>query len=156
MDTQNDLTMSDKLFNLCELQLLSIIEQAESSILKVTESTSAALKMSSELSEVVSGSDCNHSNEVELCAELEQRFNLILTNMQFFDEFSQRIEHIKEIVDLIKIESDREGFLSDEEDSEKLFNEIKNIFSIRTEFEVMRKIFPEHIGVGNNVAIELF
>ena len=113
MSSNKNITMSDKLFDLCKKQLLSVIDEAGNSILKVTESTSLAVKNSAELFEVIEESKINRKNEADLCLRLEESVNQILVNMQFFDEFSQRIEHIMEIIDLIKVESGREGFLSD-------------------------------------------
>ncbi len=156
MSSNENSTMSDKLFDLCREQLLSIIDEAGNSILKVTESTSLAVKESAELFEVIEESKQNRKNEAGLCSSLEASVNNILVNMQFFDELSQRIEHIMEIIDLIKVESNREGFLSDPQDSKDLFNNIRSIFSIRSEFEVMRSIFPEYDDVESSNMIELF
>jgi len=156
MSNNQKATMSDKLFDLCEMQLISIIYEAESSISKVTENTSLAVKESAELMQKVEESGTKRQSEADLCSRLESRVNDIVVNMQFFDELSQRIEHIMEIVSLIKIESNKEGFLSNREDSDELFNNIKNIFSIRSEFEVMRSIFPEYGEVETSKSIELF
>lgn len=149
-------TMSDKLFDLCEMQLISIIYEAESSIAKVTESTSQAVKESAELIEMVGTSALSNDSRPELCSSLGSSVNDIVINMQFFDELSQRIEHIMEIVNLIKAESNKEGFLSNPQDSEELFNDIKEIFSIKSEFEVMRSIFPEFGEVETSSSVELF
>lgn len=149
-------TMSDKLFDLCEMQLVSIIYEAESSIAKVTESTSKAVEESAELIELVGNPTLNSGGEPELCSKLGTSVNDIVVNMQFFDELSQRIEHIMEIVSLIKIESNKEGFLSNPQDSEELFNDIKEIFSIRSEFEVMRSIFPEYGEIEASNSVEIF
>jgi hypothetical protein len=148
--------MSDRLFDLCEKQLLSILEEAGTSIFKVTESTSLAVRESSELFQMIEQAEHRRPKETDLCSSMEARINEVIINMQFFDELSQRIEHILEIVDLIKVESNREGFLSDPRDSEELFNNIKSIFSIRSEFEVMRDIFPEYSEVEESKMIELF
>ena len=147
-------TMSDKLFDLCEMQLNSIIYDAGCSIKNITESTSGAMKQSAEIVSVVEESKSQTISE--LSNGLENRINSIIVNMQFFDELSQRIEHIMETVSLIKIESNKEGFLSDPKDSEELFNDIKQIFSIRSEFEVMRNIFPEYGEVETSNPVELF
>lgn len=149
-------TMSDKLFDLCEMQLVSIIYEAETSIARVTESTNKAVEESAELIELVEGASSNNPAEPDLCSKLETSVNDIVVNMQFFDELSQRIEHIMEIVNLIKIESNKEGFLSNPQDSEELFNDIKDIFSIRSEFEVMQSIFPEYGEVETSNAVEIF
>lgn len=149
-------TMSDKLFDLCEMQLVSIIYEAETSIARVTESTNKAVEESAELIELVESASSNNPAEPDLCSKLETSVNDIVVNMQFFDELSQRIEHIMEIVTLIKIESNKEGFLSNPQDSEELFNDIKDIFSIRSEFEVMRSIFPEYGEVETSNAVEIF
>ncbi len=156
MSNSENITMSDKLFDLCEKQLLSITDEAAASIVKVTERTSQIVSGSAELSELISDSKRNRQKEANLCAKLESSANDVIVNMQFFDELSQRIEHIQEIVNLIKIESGREGFLSDPRDSEDLFKNIKNIFSIRSEFEVMRNIFPEYDEIENSNVAEIF
>ncbi len=156
MSSNENTTMSDKLFDLCKKQLLSVINEAGNSILKITESTSLAVKDSAELFQLIEESKLNRNNEADLCLSLEASVNDILISMQFFDELSQRIEHIMEIVDLIKVESSREGFLSDPQVSKDLFNNIKSIFSIRSEFEVMRSIFPEYDEVESSKMIELF
>lgn len=149
-------TMSDKLFDICEKQLLSIIDEAGTSMLKVTEGTSLVVKESAELFKLIGKSQPKRHNEADLCLSLELSIHNMVVNMQFFDELSQRIEHIREIVDLIKLESNREGFLSNPKDSEDLFNKIINIFSIRSEFEVMRMIFSEHEEVEKIKMVELF
>lgn len=149
-------TMSDKLFDLCEMQLISIIYEAESSIAKITESTSQAVKGSAELIEMVGTSASSGDSKLVLCSNLESSVNDIVVNMQFFDELSQRIEHIMEIVNLIKAESNKEGFLTNPKDSEDLFNDIKQIFSIRSEFEVVRSIFPEFGEIKSSDSVEIF
>ena len=148
--------MSDKLFDLCEKQLLSIIDEASASIDKVTNSTSLLLRDSDQLCSLLKDSASGRSEEMELSKNLGNNVNMIVVNMQFFDELSQRIEHIKQIVNLIKLESSREGFLSDPDDSEDLFNNIKMIFSIKSEFEVMHTIFPEYGEMETGSLVELF
>lgn len=149
-------TLSDKLFDLCEMQLLSIISDAEVSMSNVMGSTSAVVQASAKLSEIIDGLKLKSKNGTDLCSSLEESINGIMINMQFFDELSQRIEHIMKIVDLIRLESNREGFLSDPEDSEKLFRRIKAIFSIRSEFEVMQNIFPDYDEIKSIKAVEIF
>ena len=109
MSSNENTTMSDKLFDLCKKQLHSVIDEAGNSILKLTQSSTLAVKDSAELIEVIAQSKLNRKNETDLCSSLEDNVNEILVSMQFFDELSQRIEHIMEIVDLIKVESSREG-----------------------------------------------
>lgn len=149
-------TMSDKLFDLCEQQLLSIIDDAEVSITKIINSTSAAVDESADLHQLLDKTTELSDEDKAKCSGLQQKVGAILVNMQCFDELSQRIQHIKEIVRLIKIESDREGFLSDPKDSEELFKDISNIFSIRSEFEVLEQIFPETTKTDAGEMVELF
>lgn len=156
MNNNESNTLSDKLFDLCEMQLLSIISDAEVSMSHVMENMSAVVRESAELIEIVDGLKPKSKNGADLCSSLEQSINGITINMQFFDELSQRIEHIMKIVDLIRLESNREGFLSDPKVSEKLFKRIKAIFSIRSEFEVMRNIFPEYDEIKSAKAVEIF
>lgn len=148
--------MSDKLFQLCEQQLLAIITDAEVSIEQIIDSTTTAVNDSAALSGKIENCGDLGPEEKALCAGLESKVAAILTNMQCFDELSQRIQHISEIVRLIKLESDREGFLSDPKSSEELFKDISNIFSIRSEFEVLEKIFPESRQVDTGDMVELF
>jgi len=155
MSRNESTTMSDRLFDLCEKQLISVLEEAGASIEKVTNNTSLAVRESTDLFELIEKAGISRE-EAALSSKLETRINEIIVNMQFFDELSQRIEHIMEIVELIKIESNREGFLSDPRDSEELFDNIKNIFSIRSEFEVMRDIFPEYQEIEKSKMVELF
>lgn len=147
---------SDKLFELCERQLLSVIDEAGGSISKITDCTSRIVSDSSNLFESISDFEGCESATSELRGSLEQNVNNIIVNMQFFDELSQRIEHLVKIVGLIKIESRREGFLSDPEISEELLNDVKSIFSIRSEFEVMHQIIPELSETEQENMIELF
>lgn len=156
MTSNSNIRNSDKLFDLCEKQLLSIISEAATSMEKVTSSTANALSVSNELGKLINESAEIMPTETALCANLNDSFSDVVINMQFFDELSQRIEHIMKIVKLIKAESSREGFLSDPQDSEELFDNIKRIFSIRSEFEVMRGIFPEIDEVDVGKAVELF
>ncbi len=156
MQERDEVKMSDKLFELCEQQLLSIIDDAESSIAKIVNSTTAAVQESAVLHDKLGGSDELSIEERELCEGLQYKVGAILTSMQCFDELTQRIQHIKEIVRLIKLESDREGFLSDPKCSEELFKDISNIFSIRSEFEVLEQIFPETRKVETGEMVELF
>ncbi|MEQ8408476.1 MAG: hypothetical protein RKH07_09390 [Gammaproteobacteria bacterium] len=156
MKESENTSMSDKLFDLCELQLLSIIKDAEVSIAKITSSTTDAVKNSAELRELIKSGNGDREKDVVVSAELEERVNEVLVNMQFFDEFSQRIQHIMEIVELIKQESNKEGFLSDPKNSDELFKNIYPIFSMRSEFEVLRKIFPDSGKVDKSELIELF
>lgn len=156
MQAQQTETMSDKLFQLCEQQLLAIISDAEVSIEKIVDSTATAVTESAELYGRIEKCNDLGVEEKELCAGLEAKVSAIMINMQCFDELSQRIQHIREIVRLIKLESDREGFLSDPKSSEDLFKDISNIFSIRSEFEVLEKIFPESRKIDASDMIELF
>ncbi|MCI5107163.1 MAG: hypothetical protein MRY76_10655 [Pseudomonadales bacterium] len=156
MKEQATETMSDKLFQLCEQQLLAIITDSGASIEKIVDSTTAAVEDSAILSGKIEHCDQLGPEEKQLCAGLESKVAAILTNMQCFDELSQRIEHISEIVRLIKLESDREGFLSDPKSSEELFRDISSIFSIRSEFEVLEKIFPESGQSDPGEMVELF
>lgn len=149
-------TMSDKLFDLCEKQLLSIIDDASTSMLKVTGGTSQVVRESAILFKLILASDTKRQNDIELCLSLEKSINDMVINMQFFDELCQRIEHIMKIVILIKIESNKEGFLSNPEDSQDLFDDIRSIFSIRSEFEVMQNIFPEYGELEKTQMVELF
>ena len=149
-------TMSDKLFDLCERQLLSIIDDASASMLKVTGGTSLIVKESALLLALIRDSEIKRVSESELCSSLENSVNDIVINMQLFDELAQRIAHIMEIVHLIKMESEKEGFLSDPTSSQELFDDIRSIFSIRSEFEVMRTIFPEYEKSETTKMIELF
>ncbi len=156
MGSDRYITMSDKLFGLCEMQLLSIIKDAEISILKMTNSTKQAVIESAELSVAIEASNTDRKAEINLSSNLQSNVNSIFVNMQFFDELSQRIEHIMEIVNLIRVESSREGFLSDPRESEELFHNIRGIFSIKSEFEVMQNIFPEYNELEYSRAIEIF
>jgi hypothetical protein len=156
MTEQSTETMSDKLFQLCEQQLISIITDSGASIEQIVDSTTAAVQDSATLSGKIEHCSELGPEEKELCAGLEEKVAAILTNMQCFDELSQRIEHISEIVRLIKLESDREGFLSDPKSSEELFRDISSIFSIRSEFEVLEKIFPETRQADTGDMVELF
>ena len=156
MGSDRYITMSDKLFGLCEMQLLSIIKDAEISILKMTNSTKQAVIESAELSVAIEASNTDRTTEINLSSNLQSNVNSIFVNMQFFDELSQRIEHIMEIVNLIRVESSREGFLSDPRESEELFHNIRGIFSIKSEFEVMQNIFPEYNELEYSRAIEIF
>jgi len=156
MGSDRYITMSDKLFGICEMQLLSIIKDAEISILKMTNSTKQAVIESAELSVAIEASNTDRTTEINLSSNLQSNVNSIFVNMQFFDELSQRIEHIMEIVNLIRVESSREGFLSDPRESEELFHNIRGIFSIKSEFEVMQNIFPEYNELEYSRAIEIF
>ena len=156
MQERNKETMSDKLFELCEQQLLSIIDDADSSIEKIVNSTTAAVNESALLYEKIGDAVDLTAADKEMCSGLQDKVSTILTNMQCFDEITQRIQHIKEIVRLIKLESDREGFLSDPKCSEELFKDISNIFSIRSEFEVLEQIFPETGKSNVSEMVELF
>ena len=155
-DRDGSATMGDKLFGICEMQLLSIIKDAEISILKMTNSTKQAVVECAELSAAIEASNSDRKAEIDLSSNLQSNVSSIFVNMQFFDELSQRIEHIMEIVNLIREESGREGFLSDPRESKELFNNIRGIFSIRSEFEVMRSIFPEYNEIEYSQAIEIF
>lgn len=148
--------MSDKLFELCEQQLLSIIDDADASIVKIVNSTTTAVNESALLHEKIGSAVDLSAAEREMCSGLQDKVGAILTNMQCFDEITQRIQHIKEIVRLIKLESDREGFLSDPKCSEELFKDISSIFSIRSEFEVLEQIFPETGRSNISEMVELF
>jgi len=156
MQESNKETMSDKLFELCEQQLLSIINDADVSIAKIVNSTTAAVNESALLQERIDGLTDLSATDKEMCSGLQDKVGVILTNMQCFDEITQRIQHIKEIVRLIKLESDREGFLSDPKCSEELFTDISSIFSIRSEFEVLEQIFPETRKTNVSEMVELF
>lgn len=156
MNNNENNTLRDKLFDLCEMQLLSVISDAEVSMSNVMGSTSAVVRESVKLFDIIDSLNLKSKNGADLCSSLEESINGIMINMQFFDELSQRIEHIMKIVDLIRFESKREGFLSDPEASEKLFGRIKAIFSIRCEFEVMRKLFPEYDEIKSVKAVEIF
>jgi dsDNA-specific endonuclease/ATPase MutS2 len=148
--------LSEKLFQLCEQQLLAIIADADVSINRIVDCTSTAVNESAELySKIERGSGLD-GEELALCADLHEKVSEILERMQCFDELSQRIQHIKEIVLLIKIESAREGFLSDPESSRELFKDISGIFSIRSEFEVLEKVFPETRKIDVSNMVELF
>ncbi len=149
-------TISDRLFALCEQQLLSIIEEAGRSIERVTDNAVVAVQESDQLFKLLNESEHSRKVEIKKCSSLEQSVNEILTSLQFFDELSQRMEHILKIVDLIKIQSDKEGFLSDPQNSEVLLNNIKKIFSIQSEFEVMKNIFPEYEEFESGKLVELF
>lgn len=156
MSEQANEKTSEKLFQLCEQQLLSIIDDAEVSITRIVDCTTTAVNESNELYGKIERCTDLGKEERDLCADVQEKVNEILVRMQCFDELSQRIQHIREIVRLIKIESDREGFLSDPKSSEELFRDISGIFSIRSEFEVLEKIFPESRKVDVSETIELF
>ncbi len=156
MQERNDEKMSDKLFDLCEQQLLSIIGDAEASIAKIVNSTTTAVNESAELHEKIADAAALSAENRELCEGLQHKVGAILTSMQCFDEITQRIQHIKEIVQLIKLESDRDGFLDKPRCSDELVNDISNIFSIRSEFEVLEQIFPESRKNEPSEMVELF
>lgn len=156
MQKSSQQTMSDKLFELCEQQLLSIIDDAEVSITEIINSTTTAVAESSVMCERIERSDDMSAEDKAVLLGLQGRVSRILVNMQCFDELSQRIQHIREIVRLIKLESDREGFLSDPKSSEELFRDISKIFSIRSEFEVLQQIFPETRKIDVSEMVELF
>jgi len=148
--------MSEKLFQLCEQQLLAIIDDADVSISRIVDCTTTAVNESAQLYDKIDSCKELGAAERELCADMQEKVSEILVKMQCFDELSQRIQHIREIVRLIKLESDREGFLSDPKCSEELFKDISAIFSIRSEFEVLEKIFPESQTVDASEMVELF
>ncbi|GAB5499122.1 MAG: hypothetical protein PsegKO_14330 [Pseudohongiellaceae bacterium] len=156
MSDQTNQKMSEKLFDLCEQQLLAIIEDADVSITRIVDCTTVAVNESAELhGRIEQCADLEQEARI-LCADVQEKVNEILVRMQCFDELSQRIQHIKEIVRLIKLESEREGFLSDPKSSDELFKDISGIFSIRSEFEVLEKIFPESRKIDASDMIELF
>ena len=135
---------SEKLFQLCEQQLLSIIDDADVSITRIVDCTTIAVNESAELHGRIEQCTDLGNEEREMCADVQEKVNEILVRMQCFDELSQRIQHIREIVRLIKLESDREGFLSDPKSSEELFNDISSFFPFVQNSRSWKKYSQSH------------
>lgn len=148
--------MGEKLFELCEHQLLSILEDADISTTRIVDDATAAAANSAELCEKLMQFAESNSQDKVVCQNLGAKLDAVLNGMQYFDEFSQRIQHIKEIIKLIKWASDREADFKDPKRSEELLDDISSILSIRSEFEVFEKIFPERQKIDAGEMVELF
>lgn len=139
--------MNQELFQLCYLQLESIIDETEKAINSATHSAGSCLQKIEGLEE---------SDAVDEIALVNMRKDMsnIMTKLQFHDEFSQRITHLLDILKLVEdvINAEKVNLTEKREIIEK----ISSIFSIKSEFEQLQKIFP-HLGkVDQSESIELF
>lgn len=140
--------MRHEIFQLCRLQLQSIMKETNEAVGSVTTSASDMLVSLQDL-------ETSGAGETSVIGDMKANMGNIMRHLQFEDELTQRITHLIEILRLME-----SGFFPDESENEAemqaLAGKIHAIFSIRSEFEQLEKIFP-HLAVSKEVdSIELF
>lgn len=136
--------MCKELFELCDLQLKSTLEDIKESINSTVSSANQALTLCDLLEE-----------KPEHAAELKNELLNIVTQLQFHDELDQRISHLREVFRFMQTEL-AENIPRDYSKNGEILEDIVNIFSIKAEFEQLEKIFPEYKSRSISDSVELF
>lgn len=128
--------MNQELFQLCYLQLESVMEETGIAIDSATRSAGNCL-------ESINALEANGRVDDLSLQKMRKGMANIMTRLQFHDEFSQRISHLLIILKLVEdvINAEKVNLTEKKEIIEK----ICSIFSIRSEFEQLEKVFP-HLG----------
>lgn len=138
--------MQDKLLALCELQLTSILEEIDCAVMSASHSATQGLKFYEKIEEITANAESQKALKLELAN--------ILMRLQFHDELSQRINHLLELLRIMKDDNgeNRLGNMS----ATQLLEQVSGIFSIRAEFGQLHKIFPQYSVQDAGDAIEFF
>ena len=140
--------MYQELFQICQLQLRSIIEESNSAVSGATASASNCLASLERLD-----SDGAANAEVP---ELRKNLDAIITRLQFEDELTQRLVHIIEMLAIAEERIARDKGPTTEKETAVLIEKLQGILSIRSEFEQLEKVFPTLAPTGSVESIELF
>lgn len=136
--------MKHALFRLCQLQLESIMNETGRDIDSATASANDCLEGLNNI---------RHNggpDDVSLC-KLQKGMSNIMVRLQFHDELSQRVAHLTEILALMDESVRLEG-----DGDDAIVERILSIFSIRSEFEQLEKVFPGLIDNEETESVELF
>src|SRR5690554_2741589 len=98
MRADNNQEARHKLLSLCDKQLEATIRDAEGSIERVTADLRYSIRVISILSDSLSEREDFPAHERGLFALMEKSFNNVLMHLQFFDEFYQRIGHVRKLL----------------------------------------------------------
>ena len=147
--------MRKKLALLCEKQLYAILLEADMAFKDIINAATASMRLADELNSdacsignSTAGKGENHGKQIHI--ELQK----MLIQMQFHDEFSQRLHHVIMLCQLI---AERDAVYEEPELLETtLLDRVVDIFSVSSEFTVLQAIFPEYQHERPDVAVELF
>lgn len=139
--------MNQELFQLCYLQLESIMEETGKAI-------DIATQAAGDCMEGVSALEANGKVDDISLQKIRKGMANIVTRLQFHDEFSQRIAHLLAILRMVEEVINAENVNLTEK--KEIIDKICSIFSIRSEFEQLEKVFP-HLGRPDITdSVELF
>lgn len=125
--------MCEKLFDLCQLQLGSIVDDLEHSVGGVNAAASRMLQ------------DVGGQGSAEL--------RTIIMGLQFHDELNQRLQHLQSLLHLL---AEQDAVAETRDDGGKLLARVAGIFSSKAEFRQLDKVFPGSQMAAPADAIELF
>ena len=120
-----------KLLRLCEKQLVGIVEDTESFFNTVTATALELANNIEKLKETINDSGIVDSKIDDVFLDIENQSNDFIVNLQFFDEFSQRINHVKEAM----------NYFDQTDNSEDLTSLVLALFATRAESAVVKSVF---------------
>lgn len=140
MSTETNRNLETKLLTLCDKQLAAMLSDAEILMRSITDSSLKATKHVSKIdsADFSSGEDTDNNSE----DSMKEQMAKVVESLQFFDVFSQRIDHVRTLINMVisdlRAVSDLDNEINDEEVAER----VRHIFSIQAELDVFEELFP--------------
>ncbi|MEY4641175.1 MAG: hypothetical protein RLZZ227_1169 [Pseudomonadota bacterium] len=145
--------MANKLTALCELQLYSILQEIGTSGADTTNAATRALANCSRLEQVLN--ECAQNAESsEALGTITKEINNVIINLQFMDELSQRVGHVLQLFSILK--RSMPAKVNGTENEEEFLKIATRIFSMQSEFDVLKQLFPGCNHVTCSTETELF
>jgi len=120
---------SERVLQLCEMQLGAVNSDADAFVIDVTTKALSLAGFVHELKESLQESDSSKVSEI--LSNLDEVNNQFVISLQFFDEYSQRINHV---IDALKL-------VDDDLEGDALNAAVSNIFATRSEQKVLEAVF---------------
>jgi hypothetical protein len=145
--------MANKLTALCELQLYSILQEIGTSGADTTNAATRALANCTKLEQVLNQCAQNAGSS-EMLGAITSEINNVIINLQFMDELSQRVGHVLQLFSILK--RSMPATVNGTENEEEFLKIATRIFSMQSEFDVLKQLFPGCNHVTCSTETEFF
>lgn len=139
--------MREKLALLCEQQLNAILAESDVAFGNIIGAATATLQISDAMQAPDDGMLPCADPAMAIAGEMRK----LMMYLQFHDEFSQRLQHVIELCRLLR-ETPEKSEVADQ----ALLGRVADIFSVSSEFTVLKSIFPQILLEASDQSIELF
>lgn len=147
--TRMDESLRDAMILHCERQLAGAVADAEARMSEITANFSRIRALST----AIGGGGAPG----EALAELGQRIDAVVMGMQFFDEHSQRVQHVNRMLDLLIGSPELRARPEVPADWRPFMEQLRALLSTESEWRIFSQVFPgEDAGHHPGDDVELF